>query len=69
MVIYYNNIDEKIENIGQYNPYKAQTEYFADCVNRGRETAVVPCSDVVCVLKVLKAIEKSLQTGLVQTVE
>ena len=69
LVIYHRDSDTKIETVEQYNPYKAETEYFADCVINDKETKAVPSSDVVYVLRIVKAIEKSLQSGLVQPLE
>ena len=69
LVIYHKDREPEIAAVPQYNPYRAQTEYFADCVTENRPTDTVPCSDVVYILKILSAIEKSLETGLVQNIE
>ncbi len=50
----------------KYNPYKAEVEYFADCVDKGKTIEIISDNDVVYVLNIIKAIEKSLQTGLIQ---
>ena len=68
-MIYHKDCEPQIENVPQYNPYKAETEYFARCVEEKAENTVVSDSDVVYVLKILTAIEKSLETGLVQNIE
>ncbi len=69
LVIYHKDHEPEIENIPQYNPYKAETEYFAECVTENKGNDIVPSSDVVYVLKILSAIEKSLETGLVQNID
>ena len=51
-----------------YNPYARETEYFAECVKANQEMKMVPDEDVVNVLRILEAIQKSLETGnLVKT--
>lgn len=69
LVIYHKDCEPQIENVPQYNPYRAETEYFARCVEEKAENTVVSDSDVVYVLRILAAIEKSLETGLVQNIE
>lgn len=69
LVIYHKDSEPKTENVPQYNPYRAETEYFARCVEEKAENTVVSDSDVVYVLRILAAIEKSLETGLVQNIE
>lgn len=53
----------------KYNPYKYQTEYFADCIEKNMPFDIVPDKDVVYVLKILKAIEKSLETGKIEMID
>ncbi|MBE6894645.1 MAG: Gfo/Idh/MocA family oxidoreductase [Ruminococcaceae bacterium] len=69
LAVYPKQAEARVENVTKYDPYKVQAEYFAQCVTENKETAAVPETDVVYVLKMLKAIEKSLQTGLVQQIE
>ena len=69
LVIYNKDCEPQIENVPQYNSYRAETEYFARCVEENAENTVVSDSDVVYVLRILAAIEKSLETGLVQNIE
>ncbi|MBQ7284435.1 MAG: Gfo/Idh/MocA family oxidoreductase [Oscillospiraceae bacterium] len=68
LAIYHKNSDTEIETVAQYNPYKMQTEYFAECVLANKETLIVPNNDIVYVLKIIRAIEKSLQSGFVEMV-
>ncbi|MBQ7795356.1 MAG: Gfo/Idh/MocA family oxidoreductase [Lachnospiraceae bacterium] len=54
--------------VESYNPYARETEYFAECVEGNQEMKMVPDEDVVNVLRILEAIQKSLETGnLVKT--
>lgn len=69
LVIYHKYCAAEIANVPQYNPYRAEAEYFADCVAGDKPTDIVPCGDVVYVLRILSAIEKSLKTGLVQYID
>ena len=69
LVIYHKNTAAEYLTEDGYNPYKMQTEYFADCVAENRQFKIVPEKDIVYVLKILKAIEKSLRTNLVQFVD
>lgn len=55
-------------NSQKYNPYKYQTEYFVDCIERNIPFDIVPNDDVVYVLKILKTIEKSLITGKIEII-
>lgn len=48
-----------------YQPYQKEVEYFAECVTFGAEQAMVPGEDVIAVLKILQAIQESLETGTV----
>ncbi len=47
----------------KYDPYARETEYFAECVESGKENTMVANVDVVYVLKLLAAIQTSLETG------
>lgn len=47
-----------------YNPYRRETEYFAECVTSGTELLMVPEKDVIAVLNILQAIQESLETGM-----
>ncbi|MBP1924838.1 putative dehydrogenase [Sedimentibacter acidaminivorans] len=57
--------DKKPNKIGvtQYNPYQKQMEYFARCVLQDKDPEIINMNDVVYVLKMIKAIEKSLETN------
>nr|WP_312576069.1 Gfo/Idh/MocA family oxidoreductase [Sedimentibacter sp.] len=57
---------EKIE-VSQYNPYQRQLEYFAECVIQDKNPQIIKMSDVVYVLRMIKAIEKSLANNSVVT--
>lgn len=65
LAVYKKDADAEIPDVEKYNPYARETEYFADCVISGAENTMVPAEDVVSVLKLLAAIQKSLETGTV----
>ena len=54
-----------IIELDRYNPYAAETEYFAECVRNNTEITRVTNDDVVNVLKLLKAIQDSLEQGTI----
>lgn len=49
----------------QSDAFVNELGYFVDCLEQDKENTVVPLKDVLYVLKLLKAIEKSLATGTV----
>lgn len=61
--------DEKPHKVqvDKYNPYQIQMEYFIDCVTNDKETSKMKMSEVLYVLKIISAIEKSLETNSVVT--
>ncbi len=63
LVVYKKGESPQVVEVEKYNPYARETEYFAQCVKTGAETVMVPNADVVYVLKVLDAIQKSLECG------
>ena len=68
-VLYPRDCPQQLIDIEKYNPYRKEVEYFAEYAAGKIENTTVPYSDVVYVLKVIKAVEKSLQTGTVQEIE
>lgn len=64
-VVYKKDEPAQIQKVPKYNPYAKEVEYFADCVRKNTETAMVPKEDVVSVLKILEAIQMSLVEGVV----
>lgn len=63
LVLYEKESSPVIIEPDRYNPYAAETEYFAECVRNNTEITRVPNDDVVNVLKILKAIQESLEQG------
>lgn len=57
-----NKPGEELE-IPRYDPYREETEYFADCVRSKKETALIPGTDVISVLELLDAVKESLVSG------
>ena len=68
-IVYNKDCEQQLIDVSRYNPYKAEVEYFTDCVVNNKTTDIVTADDVIYVLKILKAIEKSLSTGMVQNIE
>lgn len=68
-VVFPKNQAAEIVDIKKYNPYAEEVEYFADCVREGKETERVPGEDVTAVLRILGAIVRSLESGMVITIE
>lgn len=69
LTVYPKDSEVYIARPDRYNPYRVETEYFANCVMNNKPNDTVPSSDVVNILRILSAIEKSLSTGTVQQVE
>ena len=65
LVFYPKSEPEQITEVERYNPYARETEYFAECVQSGDETEMVPSEDVIYVLRILAAVKQSLETGQV----
>ena len=51
--------------INHYDPYKMQLEYFAKCIMENTPVEFIKMSEVMYVLRILSAIEKSLDTNKV----
>ena len=51
------------EDVVKSKPYARETEYFAECVKGNLEINMVPDEDVVYVLRILEAVQRSLETG------
>lgn len=64
-VVYKKDEPAQIAAVEKYNPYARETEYFADCVRHDRKTEMVPNEDVIYVLRILEAIQTSLEEGIV----
>ena len=69
MVEYMKDAPAQILEVEKYNPYAKEVEFFAECVRTGRENQAVPGTDVVEVLRILEAIQTSLETGAVVMVK
>ena len=69
LIVYRADEPARAVNVEKYNPYACETEYFADCVQSGAENDMVPNEDVVYVLRILAAIQMSLETGVPVTVK
>ncbi|MFS0673952.1 Gfo/Idh/MocA family oxidoreductase [Ornithinibacillus sp. 179-J 7C1 HS] len=51
--------------IKQTDAFQEELSYFIDCIDHNQKNTVVPISDILYVLEILEAIEKSLNTGQV----
>ncbi len=63
MTLYEPGVSGRRLDIPWYDPYREETEYFADCVRSKKETAFVPGTDVISVLEILDAVKESLISG------
>ena len=63
LILYEKDSQARTLDIAKYNPYAKEVEYFAGCVQNQKETKLMPGKDVVAVLNILEAVEKSLKTG------
>ena len=63
LVLYKKDEDAQILDVEKYDPYARETEYFAECVQKNLAMEMVPEADVVYVLRILDAVQRSLETG------
>ena len=59
---YYDNGNKSSIDIDYSNPFQNELSYFVNCIESNQENHVVPLEDVLYTLKLLKAIEESLET-------
>ena len=69
LIAYKKDQPAQIVDVEKYDPYARETEYFAECVQRGTKNEMVPNEDVVSVLQILAAIRESLENGLSVRIE
>ena len=63
-IIFENGKDPVLADVDQSeDAYQNEIEYFADCVESGKETDIVPLEENRNVLEIEAAIQKSLETG------
>jgi predicted dehydrogenase len=62
-LIYYNNQKKTSIEIDKGNAFQNELAYFVHCVENKKENTIIPLEDVFYTLKVVRAIETSLETG------
>lgn len=67
LILYKSDKNPSRIDVKQYNPYKKQMEYFAKCILENKEIEIIKMVDVLYVLRIISAIEKSLETNEVIT--
>ncbi|WP_141770131.1 Gfo/Idh/MocA family protein [Bacillus massilinigeriensis] len=61
--IYYSKEIKKHIKVEQEDPFQNELSYFVDCIENNQVNQLIPLEDVLYSLKLLKAIETSLETG------
>jgi predicted dehydrogenase len=61
--IYYANQKKSPIEMEKGNAFQNELSYFVNCIENNTDNTVIPLDDVVYTLKILKAIENSLETG------
>lgn len=61
--VYYNQEKKSSIDINNEDAFQNQLAYFVDCIETNQENTVIPLEAVFYTLKLLKAIEASLETG------
>jgi predicted dehydrogenase len=61
-VLYEHDKVTPIEKV-EFDPFQKELEHFIHCIQKDQEDHIVPKNDVLYTLKLLKAIEGSLQSG------
>ena len=69
LVFYGAEEEPKRIDLEGYDPYAKETEYFAECVQKDLPVERVPNEDVVYVLRILHAIQQSLEEGKIVFIE
>lgn len=59
---YYNNEEMKTVDVEKTDAFQNELAYFINCIEQDRENNIIPFDDVLYTLKVLQAIERSLET-------
>jgi len=62
-LIYYNVNGNRVIHTEKIDPFYKQLSYFVNCVENNSENEIIPLEDVSYVFKLLKGIERSLETG------
>lgn len=62
-LIYYTKQKRETVEIGESDPFLKELSYFVTCVNHNIANEIVPLEDVRYVIKLLHAVERSLETG------
>ena len=68
-LVFYGEEEPKRIDLEGYDPYAKETEYFAECVQKDLPVERVPNEDVVYVLRILHAIQQSLEEGKIVFIE
>lgn len=63
--LFYENGDKTVLGVKKEDAFEKELSYFVHCVESGEENSIVPIEDVQYTLKLLEAIQRSLETGLV----
>jgi predicted dehydrogenase len=61
--IYYANQKKTLIDMEKGNAFQNELSYFVNCIENNTDNTVIPLDDVVYTLKLLVAIENSLETG------
>lgn len=61
--VYYQQKNKTTIDIEKSDAFMNELSYFVDCIENGKKNIIVPLEDVLYSLKLLKAIETSLETG------
>lgn len=62
-LMYYSEGKSVLVDFDKGDAFQNELAYFVNCIEKDEENLVVPLSDVLYTLKVLEAIEQSLETG------
>ncbi|MFS0861133.1 Gfo/Idh/MocA family protein [Fredinandcohnia sp. 179-A 10B2 NHS] len=62
-LLYYSNGQSSAIEYEKVDAFQNELMYFVNCIEKNVENTVIPLEDVLYTLQVLKAIERSLETG------
>ncbi|MCC3357720.1 Gfo/Idh/MocA family protein [Bacillus sp. REN16] len=61
--IYYHSEESSVLPVERGDAFQNELSYFVNCIDKDEENITVPLQDVLYTLKLLQAIEESLETG------
>lgn len=59
----FDGMEKSAISVPQIDAFQRELTYFVECLEKNKENTVIPLADVIYTLKILEAIQHSLETG------